>query len=807
MAYEILKAKQLYHKAELTQLKLKTTQDITPLKGVLDQKRAFKALEFALKMPQKGYNVFAAGPQGTGKKSLIIRWLTEYAQNCPPSHDWVYVYNFEEANKPLALKLPNGQGHVLKAQMENLVKDLTYTIPSIFEGAEYNGRLKMIQNEYLHEQEALFTSIFEEAKKNHITIETTETGFTVLATNEKGEILSQEDIDDYTEEDREHLDEILILFQKKLQDIVAEMPLLEKQKHEAIKALEKEVVAHMVDHLIAEIIIEWEDYKELKSWLSSVRNAIIADPLIFIPNDEQNEVSSHKGQAHFIEASSLDDIAPLRRFRVNLLVDNSCPIEEEKCTSSPVIYCENPNLSSLVGYIEYLPKYGAQMTDFNLIHAGLLHKANGGTLILETEKLLAQPLAWEALLEALNTGYIHFDPMSGQETTTATIGLRPQKIPLDIKVILLGHHALLSGLTQFEPDFGELFKVIADFDTEMPRNPDNEHYYAQFMSLIVQSEDLKPLNKAAIARVIEYGSRVAENQNKLTTHMASITALLREAHQMAGDSKVIGCNHIDEVIEGRIFRSDKIRGYIQEQIKTGILNIETEGLKIGQINGLSVLSTEHFAFGQPSRITASVWPGRLGVIDIEREVDLGGNLHSKGVMILSAYLASRFSQKFPLSLSASLTFEQSYFGVDGDSASSTEAYALLSALADIPIQQGIAVTGAIDQKGNIQAIGGVNEKIEGFFDICFARGLTGQQGVIIPQSNIQNLMLSERVIKQVEKKKFFIWAVSHIDEAMEILTGHESGNVDENGDFPADSLNGKVAKRLKDMAYAVKDFS
>ncbi len=809
MIHKALNIKSLYHKVDLSSIKAQTTENIQPLNGVLDQKRALKALEFALMMPQRGYNLFAAGRHGTGKKSLIMRWLTKHAEGKPMADDWVYVYNFKDANKPIALNLPNGQGHILKKQMNELIKDLSYTIPSIFESAEYHGRLKAIDLDYTQKQEDLFAAIFEEAKQYNIGIETTEAGFTVLATNDQGEILNQEDIDKLNENERERLDEILIFFQKRLQDTVAEMPLIEKQKHESFKKLEREAVTHMVDHLISELMVSWKEYSKVQSWLSSVRDAILANPMLFISGDEHHneKAVTNSEKSTFIEATSLDDIAPLRRFRVNLLVDNSCNIDKQSCTSSPVIYCENPSLSTLIGYIEYVPKYASQMTDFNLIHAGMLHKANGGTLIIEAERLLTQPLAWETLIQALHTGYITFDPMSGQDIATSTIGLRPEKIPLNIKIILLGNHSLLSTLTHFDADFNELFKVVADFDTEIPRTAENEHFYAQFISLIAKEENLKPFHKKAIARMIEYGSRVAEHQNKLTTHMASITDLLREAHQIAKDSPIIECKHIDAAIEERIFRADKMRGYIQEQIKTGILNIETKGYKIGQINGLSVLSTDDFAFGQPNRITASVWPGSLGVIDIEREVDLGGNLHSKGVMILSAYLASRFSQNFPLSLSASLTFEQSYFGVDGDSASSTEAYALLSALANTPIHQGIAVTGAIDQKGNIQAIGGVNEKIEGFFDICFARGLTGEQGVIIPKANIQNLMLSERVVKEVKQNKFHIWAVSHIDEGMEILTNEVSGLADEEGGFPLETINGKVAKRLKDMAYAMKNFS
>lgn len=807
MRHKPLAAKDLYNKATLTHVKAQTSKDIEPLKDFFDQKRALEALEFSLSMPQRGYNLFAAARHGTGKKSLIIRWLKKYAKGRPSADDWVYVYNFEDNHKPLALSLPAGQGRVFKEQMSRLVEDLTYTIPSIFESAEYNGKLKAIHDEFTQKQGVLFEAVFEEAQEHDIAIEPTDTGFTVAPLHED----EQEEDDDkkLTKKEKEQLESLLLYFQQKLQDIVAQMPLIEKQKRESFKKTEKEAVAYMVDHLIAEIAMAFTDAPAVQSWLSSAREAILANPLIFAAStDEHSEKSSTATENQsFFEAMSLDEISPLRRFAVNLLVDNSCDIQNKDCTSSPVIYCENPNLSSLIGYIEYIPKYGTQMTDFNLIHAGMLHKANGGTLIIEAEKLLTHPQAWETLIQTLQTGYITFDPLSGQNITTASIGLRPEKIPLNIKVVLLGDHHLLSSLMHFDADFSKLFKVVADFDTEIPRTKENEYFYAQFVSLIAKEENLKPFHKKAIARMIEYGSRIAEHQNKLTTHMASITDLLREADHIAKDSPIIECKHLDAAIEGRVFRADKMRGYIQEQIETGILNIETKGQKIGQINGLSVLSVDDFAFGQPNRITASVWPGQLGVIDIEREVDLGGNLHSKGVMILSAYLASHFSQNFPLSLSASLTFEQSYYGVDGDSASSAEAYAILSALAELPVEQGIAVTGAIDQKGNIQAIGGVNEKIEGFFDICFSRGLEGRQGVIIPKANIQNLMLSRRIIEQVEQNNFSIWPVSHIDEAMEILTGKQSGKADKNGKFPAGSLKGKVHERLKKMAQALKDFS
>ncbi|MFV0431348.1 MAG: Lon protease family protein [Alphaproteobacteria bacterium] len=778
----------LYRYAADVSLNFKNTDEIEPLNGVINQQRAMQALDFAMQMPQKGYNLFAVGPYGTGKRSLIMRWLKKVSLNRDVADDWGYVYNFDDGNEPIALKIPRGKGQKLKEQIEHLVEDLTYTIPSIFEGDEYRSRYNKLNQEYNEQQDKLFKQLADEAFKEQVVIQPTETGFSVIPCDKEGELLSSEDVENLGEDIRHALEDKLVKYREELQEIVSNMPLIERKRRQHLKELEKEVVTPAIDHLIAEISVSWQDNETISAWLASMRKSIVNEPLIFIPSEEQGEKSTADND--FVR---LDEVAPLRKFRINLIVDHSCS-DDENC-GSPIVYCENPSLANLIGHVEYVPKYTSQLTDFNLIKAGALHKANGGCLIIEAEKLLAQPMAWEALKRALNTGYIAFDMAIDQATTSILAGLNPQKIPLNVKVILLGDQYLLSMLSAYDSDFNELFKVVADFDTEIPRDDEGEILYGRFIALVAKEENLKSFSQKAVARVIEYGSRMVESQNKLTAHMALIVNLLREGNQLAAQSKQVECKHIDAAIEGRIFRSDKIRFLVQEQIKSSVLNIETQGYKVGQINGLSVLATDRFAFGQPARITALVWPGKAGIVDIEREVDLGGSLHSKGVMILSSYLASSFAQDFPLSLAASLTFEQSYYGVDGDSASSAEAYALLSALSDIPINQAIAVTGALDQKGNIQAIGGVNEKIEGFFDICHARGLSGEQGVIIPKSNEQNLMLAKRVRDAAKEGKFHIWSVGHVHEGIEILTEHT-----------AEDIYNKTTNRLKKMAEAMKSF-
>lgn len=784
-----------------------SSAELQPLDGVINQGRAMQALDFTMQMAQKGYNLYAVGPYGTGKKSLIMRWLKSKTPPFNHIFDWVYVYNFENNNEPIALKIPPKRGLRLKAQIEKLVEDLSYTIPSIFEGDEYRLRYNKINQEYNEIQENLFREISDEALEDQVLIRSTDVGFSVIAADDNGEPYTPEAIDALEVTLRDKIEEKLLKYQEKLQETVSDIPLIERKRRSSFKALEKEAVLHAVDYLISEILVEWQEESEVTQWISRMRRAILDDPLVFVPPEDLGEKSSRNMPINDIV--NFDDVAPLRRFGVNLIVDHRCDDSDDYCNGSPIVYCENPSLANLIGHIEYISKYGSQLTDFNLIKAGALHQANGGTLVIDADKLLAEPLAWDSLKRALSTGYITFDLVIDQATTTTLVSLSPQKIPLNIKVILLGDRQILSLLSAYDNDFNELFKVVADFDTEIPRNIQSERLYGQFIALVSKEEGLKPLDNKAVARVIEYGSRITEAQNKLTAHMASIVDLLREASQLSQNSPVVQSQHVDAAINGRIFRADKVRSLIQEQINDGVLNIETQGYKIGQINGLSVLATDRFAFGQPARITALVWPGKTGVVDIEREVDLGGNLHSKGVMILAAYLASTFAQDFPLSLAASLTFEQSYFGVDGDSASSTEAYSLLSALADVPINQAIAVTGSMDQKGNVQAIGGVNEKIEGFFDICQARGLSGMHGVIIPKANEQNLMLAERVLKAVEKGDFHIWSVSHINEGIEILTNMAAGKKienkkSENNMFEPNTINNKVYRRLKQMAQSIQ---
>lgn len=794
----------LYRFASRAATNFASTAELQPLDGVINQERAMQALDFTMQMPQKGYNLYAVGPYGTGKKSLIMRWLQSKTPPFNHAYDWVYVYNFENNNEPLALKIPPRRGAHLKIQIEKLVEDLSYTIPSIFEGDEYRLRYNKLNQEYNEMQEDLFREISAKALEEQVLIRSTDVGFSVIAADENGEPYAAEVIDALDDTERDKIEGKLLKYQEKLQESVNEIPLIERKRRSSFKALEKEVVLHAVDHLISEILIEWQEQSEVAAWVSRMRRAILDDPLVFVPQDEAPDKSSRNMPINDIV--NFDDVAPLRRFGINLIVDHSCDEDDDYCNGSPIVYCENPSLANLIGHIEYVPKYGSQLTDFNLIKAGALHQANGGTLVIDADKLLAEPLAWDSLKRALSTGYISFDLVIDQATTTTLVSLSPQKIPLNVKVILLGDRQILSLLSAYDNDFNELFKVVADFDTEIPRNIESEELYGRFIALVTKEEELKPLDNKAVARVIEYGSRMTEDQNKLTAHMASIVDLLREASQLAQNNPLVQAQHIDAAIDGRIFRADKMRSLIQEQINTGVLNIETQGYKVGQINGLSVLATDRFAFGQPARITALVWPGKTGVVDIEREVDLGGNLHSKGVMILAAYLASTFAQEFPLSLAASLTFEQSYFGVDGDSASSTEAYSLLSALADVPINQAIAVTGSMDQKGNVQAIGGVNEKIEGFFDICQARGLTGEHGVIIPKMNEQNLMLETRILKAVERGDFRIWSVGHINEGIEILTQMKAGRKLENCTFEPDSINHKVYNRLKQMAQSMQSF-
>ncbi|MCR4376739.1 MAG: AAA family ATPase [Rhodospirillales bacterium] len=807
-----LKAEQLYTVCSADAFDFKTTQDVKPLDGVIGQARAVESIRFAIGMRHDGYNLFAFGPEGTGKSSTVRRFLEHEAQKEAVPSDWCYVNNFEDPHKPRALALPAGKACPLRDDMEHLVEELQGALPAAFESEDYAQRKEALEDELKKQHEGAFTKLQERATESQVALVRTPMGLG-LAPTKDGEVLSPQDFETLSKKEQKKRQEALGLLQQQLEEILVQIPKWEKEHREKIRELNREVTQRAVGHLIEELEKKWQDLKSVLAYLEEVRADVMAHAADFLPSAEsaQQSFALAGGRQGGTVGSGT-----FRRYQVNVLVDNSARASGAACgmtgaddsCGAPVVEEEHPTQPNLVGRIEHVSQMGTLLTDFNLIKAGALHRANGGYLIMDARRILMQPFAWESLKRALRAGHIRIEGPAESMGWVTTVSLEPEPVPLDLKVVLLGEPMIYYLLSLYDPDFKELFKVAADFADRMDRDREGLGGYACLLAGQVERESLRHLDKSAVARVVEHGARLAGDAQKLTTHMASLVDLVRESDYWAGveNAQIISAKHVQEAIDAKIYRSDRYRERLQEEIQRGTLVVETTGAKVGQINGLAVLQLDTFAFGRPSRITASVSMGKGELIDIERQVELGGPLHSKGMMILESFLASRFAQNGPLALSARITFEQSYGEVDGDSASSTELYALLSAIAEIPIKQYIAVTGSVDQQGRVQAIGGVNEKIEGFFDICQQRGLTGIEGVMIPATNVKHLMLRADVVDAVKAGQFNVWAVGTIDEGIEILTGIPAGQMDAKGEYPIDSVNRAVARRLRQVAEKLHAF-
>lgn len=799
-----LAAEQLYTHCAVDGFDFKTTRDVKPLDGVIGQARALESIRFAIGMRHDGYNLFAFGPEGTGKTSTVRRFLEREAEKEDVPSDWCYVNNFDDPHKPRALELPAGKACPLREDMEHLVEELQGVLPAAFESEDYTQRKEALEEELKKQHEGAFTALQERAEQSQIALVRTPMGLGLAPTHD-GDVLTPKDFESMPKKEQKTRQDALNSLQEQLEDILVQIPKWEKEHREKIRDLNREVTQRAVGHLIEELEKKWQDLGQALVYLEQVRADVVAHAADFLPSSEPTQQS-------MVTAGS----GSFRRYQVNVLVDNSARVsgvssgvvDEDSPRGAPVIEEEHPTQPNLVGRVEHMSQMGTLLTDFNLVKAGALHRANGGYLVMDARRILMQPFAWESLKRALRAGHIRIESPAESLGWATTVSLEPEPVPLDVKVVLLGEPMIYYLLSLYDPDFKELFKVAADFADRMDRDREGLSGYARLLASQVEREDLRHLDRGAVARVIEHGARMAGDAEKLTTHMGSVVDLVRESDYWAGveDAKTITAKHVQEAIDAKVYRSDRYRERLQEEIQRGTLVIETEGTSVGQINGLAVLQLDSYSFGRPSRITATVNLGKGELVDIERQVELGGPLHSKGVMILESYLASRFGQDGPLALNARITFEQSYGGVDGDSASSTELYALLSAIAEMPIKQCIAVTGSVDQKGRVQAIGGVNEKIEGFFDICAQRGLTGVEGVMIPATNVKHLMLRSDVVDAVKAGTFNVWAVESIDQGIEILTGQPAGEANAKGEYPIGSVNRAITRRLRQMAAKVRAF-
>ncbi|RJQ51805.1 MAG: ATP-binding protein [Desulfobacteraceae bacterium] len=793
----------LYHPFRGDQLSFETTSDLDGLNQFIGQPRAVRALHFGVGIEKKGYNIFAAGYPGTGKYSLIRHLLDERSSKEPVPPDVCYVNNFEISHQPRVLHLPPGQGRLFSESMEKLIENVRNAVKSSFENEEYQNRRQTIAQEFQELQQQALEKVQQQAKERSLTVLRTPAGI-VFAPVRNEEVIPPEEFSKLPEETRRKVEGEIEELQAQTRKIFQRMPGWEREMREKIGRLDKEITGFVVSPFIEDFRRKYEGMSEVIDYLNTVEKDIIDHVQALLPEDsEQKSALQQIFQSGQKPPSGEKPENPfLRRYKVNVIVNNG------DIRGAPVVYEDNPNYQNLIGRVEHLPHMGMLLTDFDMIRAGALHRANGGYLILDIVKILSQPFAWEALKRCLKSSEIKIESLGALYGMISTVSLDPEPVALNVKVVLMGPPNVNYLLKNYDPEFSDLFKVTADFDTVMNRTPDNQDDYCRLLADLVRKDSLRPFDRSAVARIVEHSARLVGDGERLTIRMQTIKDLLRESDYWAGQNGngAVNAADVQKAIDEWIFRSDRIRQRMQEEIHRGTVFIDTEGSRVGQVNGLSVIQLGEFAFGRPSRISARIRMGKGEVVDIEREVEMGGPIHSKGVLILSSFLGARYAMDQPLSLSASLVFEQSYSGVEGDSASSAELYALLSAIAEVPIKQSIAVTGSVNQHGQIQPIGGVNEKIEGFFDTCKANGLSGVQGVIIPASNRKHLMLRKDVIDSVSEGRFHIFAVTHVDEGISILTGLPAGEVDKDGSYPPETINGRVRARLAVLAEKRMDF-
>ncbi len=790
-----LPAAELCRRCDPEQFKFDTTDELEDLGEALGQARAVEAIRFGIGIRREGYNLFAMGPEGLGRRTVVQRFLEQQAASEPVPADWCYVFNFETPHKPRSLELPAGRAPKFRESMQRLVEDLRAGIPAAFETDEYRARRQEIESTFSERQDQAVGAVGEHAKKEGIALLRTPAGFG-FAPMHDGEVMGPQEFHKLPEAEQKRLEEAIAALQEELESVLHDVPKWRREAQRALRELNRKVTATAVGSLMEEVRNEYDPLPQVREYLAALQEDVL--------NHAETFQQAREGEQPTLFGIPVgqpeDSDAAFRRYRVNVL------IEHAEAKGAPIVYEDNPTHDNLVGRIEHIAQMGTLVTDFTLIKAGAFHRANGGYLILDALKVLQQPFAWEALKRALRSREIRTESLGQALSLISTVSLAPEPIPLDVKIVLIGQRFIYYLLHAYDPEFAELFKVAADFDEDMARDAQSDLLYARVIATLVRKEKLRPFDRGAVARVIERGARDAGDAHKLSVQMRALNDLLREADYWASTERraVVSAADVQRAVDALERRSDRIRNRLQEEILRGTLLIDTRGERIGQVNGLAVMRLGSYAFGQPHRITARVRLGGGKVVDIERESELGGPIHSKGVLILSGFLAGRYAVNRPLSLAASLVFEQSYGGVEGDSASSAELYALLSALAEAPLKQSLAVTGSVNQHGEVQAIGGVNEKIEGFFDVCRARGLSGEQGVLIPEANVKHLMLRHDVVKAVAAGSFHVYPVATIDQGLEILTGLPAGERGPGGQFAEGSVNARVEHRLVDYAERLR---
>ena len=795
ITHQELSADQLRHYCDPAALSFSSTEELQPLEGTVGQDRGVSAVKFGFDIKTCGFNMYVSGPTGTGRNSTVKAFVAEQAKSEPVPNDLCYVHNFKDADSPNAIILPPGMGCSLVKDMDNLVEHAKGEIPQAFDSENYEKRKNDLLNQVQEQRTQALSELQKQAEKTGFAIEMTQIGIATIPLDQHGKPLLREDFDKLPVSQKSRFEEGSRKLQESIQLVLTKARKLEKEAAETITRLDREVGLFAIGHLLDELRQKYADYPEVITFLQQVRDNMM-DNLDDFKAGERPKAAI-PGLEGLIPEPSFD------RYTVNLMVDN------ENQQGAPVVFENNPTYYNLIGRVDFKARLGALTTDFTMIKPGALHKANGGYLILQAMDVLTNPLSWDALKKTIRSGEVRIENIAEHYGLIPTSTLKPEPIPIDVKVVIVGNPFIYHVLYAFDEDFRKLFKVKADFDTEMPRTDEHIEKYAQFIAGRVEEDKLKPFDRSGVAKVVEYGSRLIQDKEKLSTRFIEIADIVSEASYWAsrnGNDRVMS-EDVQKAIDEKIYRSNLIEQKIQELIEEGVIMIDTEGEKVGQVNALSVYSIGDYMFGRPSRITARTHIGKGGVTAIDRETKMSGPIHDKGVLILSGYLASKYAQDKPLPLGASLAFEQLYEGVEGDSASSTELYALLSSLSDLPINQQIAVTGSVNQKGEIQPIGGAIQKIEGFYEVCKAKGLTGSQGVIIPHQNVRHLMLKEEVVQAIRDGQFHIWPVVTIDDGIEILTGVPAGEKDADGRYPEDSVHGRANARLEEYARILKEFS
>ncbi len=788
-----LTAQELYRPTDAAALPFETTARAPRSEDFIGQDHAIEAVEFGVAVRRDGYNLFVIGPSGVGKQSVLRQLLGQRASQERPGDDWCYVHNFADAHRPHALALPPGRAAALRNDLERTVADLQVAVRTALEGEEHRIRRQRLTRELADRQERAFREIEQRAREEGVHVTREQESFTVRPLRD-GRAMSPAEFDGLPESEQERLRAVVARAEDSLGVALQEFNDWDRQHREAQEALLRRTAVAAGARLFVELRAAYADLPEVLEHLAEIEADLADSAAGFL--QEAEEESSDSSRRHRMPEADEGTEFELRA-SVNVLIDH------EHAEGAPVVYEAHPTLTNLMGRIEHSQQFGSMIADFTLIRAGAVHRALGGYLILEAARLLEQPQAWQALKRTLQSAEISLEPQGQQPDGPVAVSLQPEPIPFtDTKVILLGDRDLYELLAETDPDFLELFKVLVDFEDVMDRTPESEASYANLVAWLAFKDGLREFTRAGVARVLEHAARLAEDAGKLSVRMRSILDLMREAdsHASLANAPLITAEHVQRAIDQQLRRAGSIRIHLLENIRDGLTLVASSGVRVGQINGLSVVRSGEHSFGQVVRITARAWVGHGDVIDIERDVDLAGPLHAKGVLISRGFLGERYATEVPLSLSASLVFEQSYGAVEGDSASVAETCALLSALAGVPLLQAIAVTGSMNQHGEVQAVGGVNEKIEGFFDVCREQGLSGAQGVVIPASNVRHLMLSQEVVAAVREGKFHVWAVAEIDQALELLTGREAGQRDDTGAYPAGSVNAAVQQRLRSFA-------